>query len=178
LSVRYRMVKTALEAQCRLPGGKRIASAIIDARKKLQALGPETLRLIDAGLLEIASLVDTPGQTRPADIDLIRINVLADELVGYCSTVTLPGLDTAFVRLSQLSYAVLHTTYWRNGTFAPTLVVLNMARHQTLPLEDLQKLFGGIDECTQKYMSQRSEPGDGPGIDGVDLTGIELGRAH
>jgi hypothetical protein len=163
VSVRFRMVKTALETRCRMPGGKRIAAALGDASKNLESLAPESLRLIDSGLKEISALVDAAEQARPGDDDLVRVRALADELVGYCATVDLPGLDTAFIRLCQLTEAVLRTTYWKSGTFAPTLLVLKMARHRALTPGELEKLFKGIDQCTEKYLSSRPAGPSGVG---------------
>lgn len=157
MSVTFRIVKTALEAQCRVPGGKRISAALADAYKNLEILAPETLKLIDAGLAEISSLLDTPDQTRPADSELIRIGALSDELAGYCAAVNVPELDGAFLRLCQLADAVRLSHYWRDGTFGPLLVVLNLARHQTMPPSDLQTLFKGIDQCTEMYLAASPE---------------------
>jgi hypothetical protein len=155
VSVRIRIVKTALETQCRLPGGKRISAALVDAWANLETLGPETLALIDTGVVEITALAAVSAHARPSDMDLQRIHAKADELVGYCSTVQLPGLDTALIRLCQLADAVLHSTYWNNDTFGPALAIIGLARHRSVDLRDLEQLLDGVDQCTSKYQAHR-----------------------
>lgn len=155
MSVRFTVVKTALETKCRQPGGKRIKQALADASAKLDTLAPETLLLIDAGLAEISLIVSESGDARPAERDLSRMLKLADELAGYCAVVRLPGLDKAFIRLCQLADAVMHSDYWRADTFGPTLVVLRLTRQGALTEPQLALLFEGIDQCTEKYMAHR-----------------------
>ena len=151
-----RMVTTALEVKSRQAGGKRIQQALADAKDNLQALAPETLRLIDAGLQEITLLCSETGEARPTGANLQRIVMLSDELIGYCGAVCLPGLDEAFIRLCQLAHAVLNSDYWKPDTFGPALMVLRLTRHQSPTPEELARLFEGIDQCTAMYLSHTS----------------------
>ena len=163
MSVRYLMVKTSLETKCHRPGGKRVKQALADAWTNLEILAPETLRLIDAGLEEIATLCAGAGETRPDNASLQRMFTLSDELAGYCAIVNLPGMDKALVRMCQLTDAVINSTYWRPETFGPTLTVLRLVRHQAMNPEDINTLFEGIDSCTEKYLEHRiDDPSDDP----------------
>jgi len=154
--VTIRFVKTALELQHRKPGGVSVGAALSKAEENLKGLGEASLVLIDEGL-EAIQVLNADPDVRPDTDELLRAHAIANQLLGYCSTVDLPGLSLVLYRLCKLVDSVLESDLWAAGTFGPVLNVLRLVRSRAVSAQDLETLMAGIDQCIGMFRAAPRE---------------------
>lgn len=170
-AVFIRFVETAFERKARAPGGVRVREALREANEKLMALGGLTLPLIDAGIETIDRLVGADPDQRPTAETLREVHAVADELMGYCGTVDMPGLNHALLRVCQLADAIGSSPDWVTGGFAPALRVLSLVRSGRLSPKERDILFAGLDKCVARF-HVRDEAGPQPAASGSAQGGL------
>lgn len=157
-AVTFRIVRTALEKKCRLPGGKTVREAVGDASANLATLGDSSLVLIAEGLERIEGLTSRGSERLEADV-LEEIHRVADQLMGYCATVDRPRLAECLHAICRLADAIAASPIWLPGSFGPLLLTTTLVMKNALSSREVDVLLAGVEQCVQRY---------GMTVDGVE----------